>query len=138
MVDVPLPGPTASPAPTGQAPQMRLAVSYQRTGKLVTLSIDLDGYVVEPLDANNVPVSYPTPATAAIGVGEELAWGDGAVSNSPPRPVHCGMPQKVHQVKDSYTVSRTYAASGTYTITYSFLACGLTGGKITANMPLTF
>lgn len=142
FVDVPVPTATASPTPAAtaaaKAPQMRLAMSYQRSGKVVTLTISLDGYVLEPLDANNAPVAFPTPATAAIGLGEELSWGDGTVSNTPAKPWHCGKPQNLHQVKDSYTVSRTYAAAGSYSITYSFKACGLTDGKITGTIPLTF
>lgn len=138
MLDVPAPSAPPSPASATKAPQMRLAVSYERLDKVVTLTISLDGYVFEPLDAKNVPVAFPTPATAAIGLGEELSWGDGTSDNTAPRPVHCGKPEQVHQVKDSRTVSKTYAASGTYTIGYTFRACGLTDGKITGTIPLTF
>ncbi len=142
MIDAPT-GVRATPTPgpgsvTPKYPQMRLEASYKRTGRTVTLTIELDGYVYEPLDAKNVPVKFPTPAKAGIGLGEKLAWGDGTTSNSAARPWHCGKPQNLHQVKDKYTVTKKYASSGDYTIVYSFEACGLNGGKITANVPLTF
>jgi hypothetical protein len=138
-VEVPVaPSASPSPTPTVNAAQMRLAVSYKRVGKVVKLTINLDGYVFEPLDAKNVPVEFPTPATAAIGLGEDLAWGDGTTNNSAARPWHCGTPVKVHQVKDGYTLTKTYDAGGMYTITYTFRACGLTDGKITASIPLKF
>jgi hypothetical protein len=130
-------GLSASPAPV-TGPQMRLEVAYQRLGDVVTLTISLDGSVYAPLDAKNVPLEFPTPARRNIGLGEELAWGDGTTSDTAARPVHCGEPRRLHQVKDSYKVTKRYAATGTYTVRYTFKACGLTDERITATLPITF
>lgn len=133
--------PTASPSPAaaapGKAPQMRLQLAYKRTGPQLALTISLAGFVYEPLDASNRPMSFPTPATAAIGLGHILAWGDGQGSEDKAEGAHCGTPQNLHEVKDSFTLDHTYAGPGEYTVTYTYMACGLTDNKITATLPIT-
>jgi hypothetical protein len=143
VLDGPTPAPTGSPGPAaakgtnGAAPQMRLQLAYKRTGPHLALTVNLTGWVYEPLDATGKPMSFPTPATAAIGLGQDLAWGDGTGSAAEPDKGTCGAPAKLHEVKDSFTLEHTYKAAGTYNVVYTFRACGLTDRKITATLPIT-
>lgn len=128
------PAPTASAAAAGTAPSMTMQLAYKRTGPDLVLTVSLDGYVYEPLDANNQPVPFPTPATTAIGLGHDLAWGDGTGAKAAASTLHCGKPLKLHRLKDTFSLEHTYPAPGTYNVVYTFLACGLTDGKITATL----
>jgi hypothetical protein len=130
------PAPTASPPAPGTVPSMRLQMAYQRVGKELTLTITLDGYVYEPLDAANKPLVYPKVAKASIGMGTELLWGDGQSAATTNTAGHCGKPQNLHQLKDTFTVKHTYKKAGTYNVAYTFKACGLVNGKIGASLPV--
>lgn len=121
---------------TATTPALRLTMSFVRTGRQLALSVKLDGFVHEPYGATtNAPLSYPTPASRAIGLGETLDWGDGTSSDAAaPAGQRCPRGDEartLHQVQDSYTLDKTYSRAGEYTITYSYFACGLAdGGKI--------
>lgn len=143
VLDGPTPAPTTSAGPAAQkgvagpAPQMRLQLAYKRTGPHLALTVNLTGWVYEPLDAAGKPMAFPTPATAAIGLGQDWTWGDGSGTTPAPDKGTCGAPAKLHEVKDSFTLEHTYKAPGTYNVVYTFRACGLTDRKITATLPIT-
>lgn len=138
------PGPTPSPTPTPTAgtaaPQLRVSLAYQRVGRDLTLTIKFAGVVIEPLSTDGTALSYPTPATRDIGLGEELAWGDGTNSDVPGGAKRCPTGEEtrtVHEIQDSYSVTKQYSAPGTYTVTYTYAACGLTKGKISGQLTVT-
>lgn len=130
---------TPSATPTG-APQLRVSLAYQRVGRDLTLVIKFAGFVLEPLSTAGTPLTFPTPAKRDIGLGEMLAWGDGTNANVPGGDKRCptgAEPKKVHEIQDDYTITKKYTAPGTYTLTYSYFACGLTNGKITGQLTIT-
>lgn len=138
------PSPTASATPTASsapaAPQLRVSLAYQRVGRDLTLTIKFAGFVLEPLSTSGAPLTYPTPAKRDIGLGEQLAWGDGTNSDVPGGAKRCptgSEPRKVHEIQDSYAATKTYTQPGTYTVTYTYGACGLTNGKISGQLTIT-
>jgi hypothetical protein len=142
----PSPAASASAAPsasaTAAAPQLRVQIAYNRVGRELTLTFSFDGYVIEPVNTNGSPMTFPTPAKRDIGMGEILTWGDGTNSNVPVSARRCPTgvePRVVHEIRDNYAATKKYAAPGTYTINYTYMACGLTNGKIsgtlTVNVP---
>lgn len=135
----PQPSGAASPAPTAAAPQLKIQIAYDRVGRDLTLKFTFAGYVVEPLAADGTKLTFPTPAKRDIGMGETLSWGDGTNADVPVTGRRCPVdaePRVVHEIKDAYSVTKKYAAPGTYTINYSYFACGLNGGKISGTLQI--
>jgi hypothetical protein len=140
------PAPSASAAPTATAPaaapQLKIQIAYDRVGRDLTLTFSFAGFVVEPLSSDGARLTFPTPAKRDIGLGETLAWGDGTNSDVPVTGRRCpngSEPRTVHEIADRYQVTKRYQAPGTYTVNYTYFACGLNGGKIsgtlTVNIP---
>lgn len=137
--------PSASAAPTAApaaAPQLKIQIAYDRVGRDLTLTFNFAGFVVEPLSSDGARLTFPTPAKRDIGLGETLAWGDGTNSDVPITGRRCptgSEPRTVHEIADKYQVTKRYKAPGTYTVNYTYFACGLNGGKIsgtlTVNIP---
>lgn len=133
--------PNATAAPAG-APQLKIQIAYDRVGRDLTLTFNFAGFVVEPLSSDGSRLTFPTPAKRDIGLGETLAWGDGTNSDVPITGRRCpagSEPRTVHEIADKYQVTKRYKAAGTYTVNYTYFACGLNGGKIsgtlTVNIP---
>jgi len=140
---VPSPAASASAAPSASAaaaaPQLRVQIAYNRVGRELTLTFTFDGYVIEPLDATGHQMTFPTPAKRDIGMGEKLSWGDGSNSDVTVSPRRCpagGDPRVVHEIRDNYQAKKMYAGPGTYTINYTYAACGLTNGKISGTLTI--
>lgn len=140
----PAPSASASPSATAPAetPQLKIQIAYDRVGRDLTLTFNFAGFVVEPLSSDGSRLTFPTPAKRDIGMGETLAWGDGTNSDVPITGRRCptgSEPRTVHEIADKYQVSKRYKAPGTYTVSYTYFACGLKGGKIsgtlTVNIP---
>ncbi len=135
------PSATTSPSATASsAPQLKIQIAYQRVGRELTLTFTFAGHVVEPLAEDGTALTFPTPATRDIGMGETLAWGDGNTADVPVTGRRCPTgpePRTVHEVADTYSVTNTYAGPGTYTINYSYAACGLKDGKIAGSFDIT-
>ena len=149
----PTPAPSTSAAPSASAapdataapaaaPQLKIQIAYDRVGRDLTLSFSFAGFVVEPLSADGGRLTFPTPAKRDIGLGEKLAWGDGTNSDVPVTGRRCpagSEPRTVHEIADKYEVTKRYKAPGTYTVNYTYFACGLKDGKIsgtlTVNIP---
>lgn len=135
--------PTASAsasASASSAPQLRIQIAYDRVGRDLTLTFTFAGHVLEPLTSAGGKLTFPTPAQRNIGMGETLLWGDGTNANVPVTGRRCPVdqePRTLHEVADTYSVKKTYTGPGTYTIHYSYAACGLTGGKISGTIPIT-
>jgi hypothetical protein len=134
--------PSASASASAAAPQLRVTIAYNRVGRELTLTFTFDGYVIEPVTQQGQPMTFPTPAKRDIGMGETLTWGDGTNSNVPVSARRCptgAEPRVVHEIRDNYAATKKYAGPGTYTINYTYMACGLTNGKIagtlTVNVP---
>ncbi|HVE26526.1 MAG TPA: hypothetical protein VNC22_14025, partial [Sporichthya sp.] len=135
---------SASAAPSASssasaAPQLRIQIAYNRVGRELTLTFTFDGYVLEPVDTMGRPMTFPTPAKRDIGMGEKLSWGDGTNSDTPVSPRRCPTgvePRVVHAIKDSYAATKKYTGPGTYTINYTYAACGLTNGKISGTLTI--
>lgn len=130
--------PSASAA--AAAPQLRVQIAYNRVGRDLTLSFSFGGYVLEPLDAAGNKMDFPTPAKRDIGMGETLDWGDGTNSDVPISGRRCPVdkqPRTVHEIKDAYQAKKHYNGPGTYTINYTYFACGLTNGKISGTVTIT-
>lgn len=129
----------ASPSASASAaaPQLRIQIAYNRVGRDLTLTFGFTGFVVEPLTAAGGKLSFPTPAKRDIGLGEALAWGDGTNSDAPVTGRRCPVdkePRVVHEVKDTYQATKKYTGPGTYTVTYTYFACGLTNGRISGTL----
>lgn len=141
---VPTPAASASAAPSASAsataaPQLRIQIAYNRVGRELTLTFTFDGYVLEPVDSAGRPMTFPTPAKRDIGLGEKLSWGDGTNSDTPVSPRRCptgAEPRVVHAIKDNYAATKKYTRPGTYTINYTYAACGLTNGKISGTLTI--
>ena len=121
-------------------PQLKIQIAYNRVGRDLTLTFGFTGYVLEPLSPTGSKLTFPTPATRDIGLGETLAWGDGTNSDVPISGRRCPIdnePHVVHEIQDSYSVTKKYAAPGTYTVSYTYFACGLTNGKISGTLNIT-
>lgn len=143
----PSPVPTASAPPSGSAspaaraatPQLKIQIAYDRVGRDLTLKFTFAGHVVEPLSADGKKLTFPTPAKRDIGLGESLSWGDGTNSDVPVTGRRCPVdaePRVVHEIKDAYSATKKYTAPGTYTVNYSYFACGLNGGKISGTLEI--
>jgi hypothetical protein len=131
---------SAVPSASSAAPQLRIQIAYNRVGRDFTLTFGFSGYVVEPLSDGGTTLSFPTPAKRDIGLGETLSWGDGTNSDVPIAGRRCpanAEPRVVHEIQDSYQATKKYTAPGTYTVTYTYFACGLTNGKISGTLTVT-
>src|SRR5262249_18482675 len=120
-------------------PQLKIAIAYKRVGRELTLTFGFDGYVLEPLDAAGHKLDFPTPAQRDIGMGEELSWGDGTNANVPISGRRCPIDKEartVHAIKDTYQAVKKYSGPGTYSISYTYYACGLTNGKISGTLSI--
>ncbi|MBA3745268.1 MAG: hypothetical protein H0X00_20490 [Sporichthya sp.] len=129
--------PSASASPA--APQLRIQIAYNRVGRDLTLTFGFTGFVLEPLTAAGGKLNFPTPATRDIGLGETLAWGDGTNSDVPVSGRRCPVDKEarvVREVKDTYQAMKKYTGPGTYTVTYTYFACGLTNGKISGTLTI--
>lgn len=129
----------SSASAAANAPQLRIQIAYNRVGRELTLTFSFDGYVLEPVDPMGMPMTFPTPAKRDIGLGEKLSWGDGTNSDVPVSPRRCPTgvePRTVHEIKDKYSAVKKYLGPGTYTINYTYLACGLTNGKISGTLTI--
>lgn len=132
--------PAASASASSAAPQLKIQIAYNRVGREFTLTFGFAGYVLEPLSATGGKLTFPTPAKRDIGLGEALSWGDGTNSDAPISGRRCPVnnePRVVHEIEDSYRATKTYTAPGTYTVTYTYFACGLTNGKISGTLTVT-
>lgn len=132
--------PSTSPSTAASPrPQLKVSVVYKRTGRELTLTISFEGVVIEPLATDGTPLTFPTPATRDIGLGEKLSWGDGSNADVTKGLRRCpkdSEPRTLHQIQDTYSVSHTYIGPGTYTVDYAYFACGLTGGKIAGQLQI--
>ena len=136
------PAGSASPGASAAAevPQLKIQIAYSRVGRNLTLTFNFAGHVVEPLNTDGTKLSFPTPAKRDIGLGETLAWGDGTNSDVPVSGRRCPVDKEarvIHEISDSYQAEKTYTAPGTYTVNYTYFACGLTGGKISGTLTIT-
>lgn len=130
----------ASPSVSSAAPQLRIQIAYTRVGRELTLTFGFTGYVLEPLSSTGGKLTFPTPAKRDIGLGEALAWGDGTNSDLPITGRRCPInnePRVVHEIQDTYQATKKYTAPGTYTVSYTYFACGLTNGKISGTLTIT-
>jgi|GEM_PF-6527620 len=137
------PTPSASPAPSAPAqntPQLRITLAYERHDRSLVLTVIFDGYVYTPYDSKTGALwSYPTPAGRDIGLSEHLDWGDGTSYDAPNKPQRCpqGTEKRLaHQVKDNYQLKKKYRKGGDYTLSYRYVACGLTDGQIAGQLKL--
>ncbi|HUR75391.1 MAG TPA: hypothetical protein VMZ00_14015 [Sporichthya sp.] len=129
-----------SAASATAAPQLRIQIAYDRVGRDLTLTFAFAGYVLEPLTAGGGKLMFPTPAKRDIGLGEALGWGDGTNSDVPVSGRRCPVnnePRTVHEIQDTYSATKKYTAPGTYTVAYTYFACGLTDGKISGTLSIT-
>ncbi len=140
-VPLALSGPAAVAAPqwpAAKSPKIKVALNYKTVGKKVTMTIALNGRVYEPLDEDDQPIDFDSPATIDIGLGQSWTWGDKSLEEGTDGgAVHCGKPHVLRKVKDDFVVTKKYSKPGTYTFSYTFYACGLKGERITATVPIT-
>lgn len=134
------PSSSASPSAASNTPQLRIQIAYNRVGRDLTLTFGFSGYVLEPLTSSGGKLTFPTPAKRDIGLGETLSWGDGTNSDVPVTGRRCATgaePRVVHEISDTYVATKKYTAPGTYSVNYTYFACGLTNGKISGTLTIT-
>ncbi len=135
-----MPTASASAGAASTAPQLKIQIAYNRVGRDLTLTFGFTGFVLEPLTSTGGKLTFPTPAKRDIGLGETLSWGDGTNSDVPVSGRRCPIdkePRVVHEIQDTYQATKKYTAPGTYTVTYTYFACGLTNGKISGTLTIT-
>jgi hypothetical protein len=134
---VPAITPSAPPAAT---PQLRITLAYERHDRNLALTLTFAGYVFSPYAIEGGQLMpYPSPAGRDIGLSEHLDWGDGTSYDAPVKAQRCpqGDEKKyVHEVKDTYQLKKKFRKPGDYTLSYRYVACGLTDGQIAGKLKL--
>jgi hypothetical protein len=144
VTETPAPGspaPVASPVPTvdpNAAPELKIALTYQRRNRDLLLKLNFDGAVYMPYSDDGKVVAMKYPADRTIGLAETLEWGDGtsykvATGN---RCAKGDEKNELRPVKDSYELRKKYEKAGEYTLHYIYKACGLTGGQIAGSLKI--
>lgn len=133
--------PTIAPsAPPASMPQLRITLAYERHDRNLALTLTFAGYVFRPYAIEGGQLMpYPSPAGRDIGLSEHLDWGDGTSYDAPVKAQRCpqGDEKKyVHEVKDSYQLKKKFRKPGDYTLSYRYVACGLTDGQIAGKLKL--
>ncbi len=138
---VPVASPAPSAAPTldpGAAPELRIALTYQRRNRDLLLRLNFEGAVYVPYTSDGKLLEIGDPADRKIGLRESLEWGDGTnyLVESGNRCAKGDEANVLRSVKDSYELKKKYSKAGEYTLNYVFKACGLTGGQIAGSLKI--
>ncbi|MGQ0846632.1 MAG: hypothetical protein ACT4QF_21115 [Sporichthyaceae bacterium] len=143
VTEAPSAAPSAAPstAPTlnpNAAPELRIALTYQRRNRDLLLKLNFDGAVYLPYGSDDKLVAAKDPADRTIGLDESLEWGDGTTyrAASGNRCAKSGEENVLRAVKDTYELRKKYEKAGEYQLNYVFKACGLTGGQIAGSLKI--
>lgn len=133
--------PTPSAAPTldpNAAPELKIALTYQRRNRDLLLKLNFDGAVYLPYSDEGKVIAMKHPADRSIGLAETLEWGDGTSYRvaSGNRCAKGTEENVLREVKDNYELRKKYEKAGEYTLNYVFKACGLTGGQIAGSLKI--
>ena len=130
--------PSAAPTDPNAAPELKIAMSYQRRNRDLLLKLNFDGAVYMPYSDDGRVVTMKYPADRSIGLAETLEWGDGTSYRvaSGNRCAKGTEENVLRPVKDNYELRKKYEKSGEYVLNYVFKACGLSGGQIAGSLKI--